>query len=583
MSDPLKRPSIEYRQKRAEPAVLPPDTRGDAGLSISVEAAIKTLDALIDEIRDGLVTIKESMRDYAITDRGGELVKAAGRALETDTNPKSVSFHTYQSLASKEAGKAVRNVFEEKSYSAWGNASVALTHALESVRAEARRSRVFLSEGCSDDKLIESIADWAGAARMFVVDAKTIGSSTIDESLISEIDEYRSQALEVQKANVIGAAKLANGIKGALNQIKTLYNDDANVYEELSDIKVRPSITTNGVVGKILGLHKENVDEYRSSRLDDLDYRTEAFSEASQELLTNVAQLKLTQFVTRELAKNGGAIESDVDSIIVTSPDLTYDTKVKPAAEIIPESGVTELEARSLIDNSIEDLRIETQALISDGSTAEWHTVTVHEGLGFSTKENNDLLYSDIGHNHDSDYSDIDHNHDSAYSAADHNHDSTYSSTGHDHDSDYAPIASGVTNGDSHNHVGGDGASIPFAGISTEAWTSCTPAVSATSGSFTSASATGRYTRIGNVVFFVATVTITTVGTGSGVNVALPVNAATSMFQIVGGGRESASTGKTVNTIITNASNLWLTLYDGTATTPSNGHVYQIYCTYEAA
>lgn len=426
MSDPLKRPSIEYRQKRAEPAVLPPDTRGDAGLSISVEAAIKTLDALIDEIRDGLVTIKESMRDYAITDRGGELVKAAGRALETDTNPKSVSFHTYQSLASKEAGKAVRNVFEEKSYSAWGNASVALTHALESVRAEARRSRVFLSEGCSDDKLIESIADWAGAARMFVVDAKTIGSSTVDESLIAEIDEYRSQALEVQKANVIGAAKLANGIKGALNQIKTLYNDDANVYEDLSDIKVRPSITTNGVVGKILGLHKENVDEYRSSRLDDLDYRTEAFSEASQELLTNVAQLKLTQFVTGELAKNGGAIESDVDSIIVTSPDLAYDTKVKPAAEIIPESGVTELEARSLIDNSIEDLRIETQALISDGSTAEWHTVKVHEDLGFSTKESNDLLYSDIAHNHDLDYSDIAHDHDLAYSALGHDHDATY-------------------------------------------------------------------------------------------------------------------------------------------------------------
>jgi hypothetical protein len=36
----------------------------------------------------------------------------------------------------------------------------------------------------------------------------------------------------------------------------------------------------------------------------------------------------------------------------------------------------------------------------------------------------------------------------------------SYSTTSHDHDADYAAIADGVTNGDSHDHSGGDGAQI---------------------------------------------------------------------------------------------------------------------------
>ena len=40
------------------------------------------------------------------------------------------------------------------------------------------------------------------------------------------------------------------------------------------------------------------------------------------------------------------------------------------------------------------------------------------------------------------------------------------SETDHDHDSDYAPIGEGVTNGDSHDHIGGDGAAITEGGLS---------------------------------------------------------------------------------------------------------------------
>lgn len=43
------------------------------------------------------------------------------------------------------------------------------------------------------------------------------------------------------------------------------------------------------------------------------------------------------------------------------------------------------------------------------------------------------------------------------------NHASAFATSGHDHAATYAPIAKGVTNGDSHDHVDGDGAAIPLA------------------------------------------------------------------------------------------------------------------------
>jgi len=45
-------------------------------------------------------------------------------------------------------------------------------------------------------------------------------------------------------------------------------------------------------------------------------------------------------------------------------------------------------------------------------------------------------------------------------------HSSDFATSTHNHDSAYAPISKGVTNGDSHDHVGGDGAAITEAAIS---------------------------------------------------------------------------------------------------------------------
>lgn len=99
------------------------------------------------------------------------------------------------------------------------------------------------------------------------------------------------------------------------------------------------------------------------------------------------------------------------------------------------------------------------------------------------------LTYTDVGaaasvHNHDSAYSPVSHNHNTLYAALIHTHDyalpdhnhntlyaplvhthTAYALTSHDHNTLYAPIAKGVTNGDAHDHSGGDGAQIDHTGL----------------------------------------------------------------------------------------------------------------------
>jgi hypothetical protein len=87
------------------------------------------------------------------------------------------------------------------------------------------------------------------------------------------------------------------------------------------------------------------------------------------------------------------------------------------------------------------------------------------------------------------------------------------------------------------------------------AWTAYTPTVSATSGTLTSASASGRYLAIGKTVFVTISITITTNGTGAtAVQATLPVNASTSLNQSLVG-RENSATGKMLQGRILAASN----------------------------
>lgn len=72
-----------------------------------------------------------------------------------------------------------------------------------------------------------------------------------------------------------------------------------------------------------------------------------------------------------------------------------------------------------------------------------------------------------------------------------------------------------------------------------DSWTSYTPTIAPVSGSFTTASATGRYKQIGKTVFVQVKGTITTVGTGSGVTMTIPFTSANQGQDYTGAGRNS--------------------------------------------
>lgn len=95
------------------------------------------------------------------------------------------------------------------------------------------------------------------------------------------------------------------------------------------------------------------------------------------------------------------------------------------------------------------------------------------------------------------------------------------------------------------------------------AWTAYTPTVTANSGSYTSASATGRYQTFGKMVAISATVTITTVGTGAAPIFSLPFTAAAHRYYLAG--RENLTTGKMiVGAIDISASSAIIFYYDNT-------------------
>ena len=91
---------------------------------------------------------------------------------------------------------------------------------------------------------------------------------------------------------------------------------------------------------------------------------------------------------------------------------------------------------------------------------------------------------------------------------------------------------------------GGTGASTVSGALANlyPAWTAYTPSFAPSSGAFGSASAVGRYYQSGKVVFFSVVLTITTIGTASGIiTFGLPATAnGASIFC----GRENSATGK---------------------------------------
>lgn len=114
-----------------------------------------------------------------------------------------------------------------------------------------------------------------------------------------------------------------------------------------------------------------------------------------------------------------------------------------------------------------------------------------------------------------------------------------------------------------------------------DAWTAYTPTVSASSGTATSAAATGRYKQIGKTVHVQAIVTVTTVGTAAGdVNATLPVSAAFTF----GGTSLNITNGKSGYSFVNGGTPTFMRARDSTFTTYwANGSIILFGLTYEAA
>ena len=114
-------------------------------------------------------------------------------------------------------------------------------------------------------------------------------------------------------------------------------------------------------------------------------------------------------------------------------------------------------------------------------------------------------------------------------------------------------------------------------------WTDYTPSITASSGSFTTTSASGRYLRIGKVCIVSATVTITTVGTGQGVRFSLPFTGSSFTGGFVGIVRETTITGLAGEVQLnSNATFGTIFRYDNAAF-QGNGYVFRSTTVYEVA
>lgn len=112
-------------------------------------------------------------------------------------------------------------------------------------------------------------------------------------------------------------------------------------------------------------------------------------------------------------------------------------------------------------------------------------------------------------------------------------------------------------------------------------WTAYTPTVNPITGSFTTTSSTGRYFQLGKLVFFTARVTLTNIGTGSGLRIGLPATSANSTYIVTA--YEGAATNMSGTGRINPSSNeAYVNTYNG-GTVDVNGYVWMISGVYEAS
>lgn len=100
--------------------------------------------------------------------------------------------------------------------------------------------------------------------------------------------------------------------------------------------------------------------------------------------------------------------------------------------------------------------------------------------------------------------------------------------------------------------------------LSFPAWTSYTPTISASVGTITTSSATGKYLQLGKLIFVSLIITITTNGSGAS-TLQATVPATSASHDQVGFGRVSTGSGKMLQALLpSSTSRLAITNYDNT-------------------
>ena len=115
------------------------------------------------------------------------------------------------------------------------------------------------------------------------------------------------------------------------------------------------------------------------------------------------------------------------------------------------------------------------------------------------------------------------------------------------------------------------------------AWTSYTPTVGSQSGTITTATANGYYTRIGKTCVVSISATVTNKGTGAGfLSVSLPFTAA-GVVGYVGAGREVAATGASLTGYIAPSGTIMQILTTSITSPIENSYISRVTITYEVA
>lgn len=419
MASPFKKPNIDYKPQIAEAIDVPIPPEGEEGIRQTAADVSEVLGMLIDEVKTVTDEVESSLSQLAISDGNGVLTSMVQTVLSTQKPPTSVSYNTYSALGNRSDAAAIRAVFEDKAYSVWGDASIAFVDSLSLVAMEAVRAKAFLDSGVVDEKVISSIEKWVGAARSFIVDVSRITSSTITEDLRNEASVYADNAIDVQKSAIIGASVIANEIRGNISRMKQMYSS-GNVYDSVIDNGPSIKPVTTGVVASLLDLHVDLAQNVKDDLSSDLDYRTEAFSESASGLIAAVSKLKATQMINSEIS-GYGVSELDVDDVVTTKPDESYDQKVisqVKKAESLPEGSSISLSRvlKSIsesVDPTISSISGQMTGIQSDiaelqstvSTVMSWHTKAIHDTLQIdaSTLDGHAASdFSESGHSHTS-------------------------------------------------------------------------------------------------------------------------------------------------------------------------------------